>query len=421
MRVGRKICLLLALVVGCAPATKWRRVPSGVPVVRVLLAEALDRVTLGADGPFRVTSLEAGGHVPLLPPGETVAVEPLGRGRVSVRLGNEARELALPVRVAGADERTVIRFGERTYRGAIELRSGNPRLLVINVVDVESYLRGVVPAEVGYLDDRVLEAVKAQAVASRTYALKRVGGDKGKAYDLAATVADQVYKGAAAEQALADRAIRETEGVVAVHRGKLIDAYYSSTCGGRTAAIRDVWEREDAPYLRGVRDCPKGRSDSREAYCRHSPYFEWTVTWDIDDFERILARHLPAVLGDRGVDLGRIKDVRVKGTYRCGRAKWLEVRTTRGTYRVWGDKIRWVLRHPEKGGPLWSTKFSIQVKRSRGRIMRIVAHGRGFGHGVGMCQEGAIQMAREGKRYEQILKHYYPGTRLRRILYEPIP
>jgi stage II sporulation protein D len=171
--------------------------------------------------------------------------------------------------------------------------------------------------------------------------------------------------------------------------------------------------------LRGVRDCPQGKSDTREAYCGSSRHFEWTVTWNGPDLERILAKSLPQVLG-KSVEVGQVKDIRVKGKYRCGRVKKLEVRTTRGTYRVGGDRIRWVLRLPGKGSALWSTKFDLKVRRSRGRIKEVIASGRGFGHGVGMCQEGAIQMAKEGKHFDQILKHYYPGTRLQKILYEPI-
>jgi len=357
----------------------------------------------------------------VLASGEGMVVEWVGSGsaRVRVSSGQSAREHSLPIRVGGTDSRTAIGVDGKPYRGRVELAAGGGGMLVINEVDVESYLRGVVPAEIGYLTEENLEAVKAQAVAARTYALKRVGRGENPDYDLVATVADQVYQGTAAEHRLADRAILETEGVVAVHRGKMIDAYYSSSCGGRTAAIRDVWEKEDAPYLRGVRDCARGTSEVRDAYCRHSRYFEWTVTWDADELQRILSRSLPAVLG-KGANPGEIRDIKVKGTHRCGRVKCLEIRTAGGKYRVHGDQVRWVLRQPNSGKSLWSAKFSIRVKRSRGRVSQVIATGRGFGHGVGMCQEGAIGMAREGKRYEQILKHYYPGSRLDRILYDPV-
>ena len=140
------------------------------------------------------------------------------------------------------------------------------------------------------------------------------------------------------------------------------------------------------------------------------------VTWDIDELQRILSRSIPAVLGKSG-EMGEIRDIKIKGTYRCGRVKCLEIRTSKGKYRVYGDRVRWVLRQPGSGKSLWSAKFTIKVKRSRGRVSRVTANGHGFGHGVGMCQEGAIGMARRGHPYEQILKHYYPGIRLDRILY----
>ena len=413
--------LPLVLLAGCAPGPRWRQVPAGVPVVRVLLAEEIDRVVLGADGAFRVAFAEGGDPPLALGAGETVEVVTLGAGRVSVvrRGGGTESQGSLPVHVIPDDPASVLLLDGQPYRGRMELGAGRGSILVINAVDVESYLQGVVPAEIGYLTEDVLEAVKAQAVAARTYALRRVGNGRSETYDLLATTADQVYRGKKAEHPLANRAIRETRGVVAVYHGTLIHAYYSAACGGRTAAIRDVWEREDAPYLRGVQCCGQGKSEAREAYCRFSPYFEWTVNWEGGELERILTAHLPDVLGKKGMEVGEIQDLRVRGHYRCGRAKWLEIRTTRGTHKVWGDRIRWVLRQPGSEKPLWSTKFSLKVNRSRGRIREVVADGRGFGHGVGLCQEGAIQMAREGKQYEQILKHYYSGIRLDRILYEP--
>jgi hypothetical protein len=225
MRMSWKLGLLIAVLAGCAPASQWRRVPSGVPVVRVLLARDVGRVTLGADGPYRVSYSRSSGESVVLSQGETLGVEWAGRGRVLVRdgSGETGSEHSLPLRVVGVDHRTSIAVAGEQYRGAIELKKGNGGFLVVNEVDVESYLRGVVPAEVGYLEENAIEAVKAQAVAARTYALKRVGRGT-KDYDLEATVTDQVYKGKSAEQNLADRALRETEGVVAVYRGKLIDA-----------------------------------------------------------------------------------------------------------------------------------------------------------------------------------------------------
>jgi len=422
----RKICLSAALLIvfldGCAPSPRWRRVPEGVPVVRVLLVENARSVTLGADGSFRVTSPRDPSDSIILASGDNIVVEGSGSGRARVRVSSAETVLehSLPIHVAGTDFRTAITVGGKPYRGKIELAKGDGGILVINVVDVESYLRGVVPAEIGYLTEKNLEAVKAQAVAARTYALKRVGRDRKRGYDLVATISDQVYKGKNAEHKLSDRAILETEGVVAVHRGKMIDAYYSSSCGGRTAAIRDVWDKQDAPYLRGGRDCARGQSEKRDAYCGHSSYFNWTVTWDVDELERILSKSIPAVLG-KGADLGEIRDVKIKGTHRRGRVKCLEIRTSRDKYRIYGDRVRWVLRQPGSGKSLWSAKFTIKVKRSRGRVSRVTAEGHGFGHGVGMCQEGAIEMARRGNRFEQILKHYYPGIRLDRILYEQVP
>ncbi|MCK4548006.1 MAG: SpoIID/LytB domain-containing protein [Candidatus Eisenbacteria sp.] len=416
-----KIAVLIAFIAGCAPAQKWRKAPSGIPAVRVLLVENASSVTVSADGPFRLSFPGRNGPADVFPSGAAVRIEWAGSGRVRVfRPAEEASsEHPLPLYVGGTDRQTAVSVNGKPYRGKINLARGGSGILVVNALDIESYLRGVVPCEIGYLQEEKIEAVKAQAIAARTYARKRLGNGKSEDYDLVATVADQVYKGKSAEHRLSDRAILETEGIVAVHRRKLIDAYYSSTCGGRTAAIRDVWEKGDAPYLRGVRDCAQGKSENNEAYCRNSPYFKWTVTWEGAELAKILSRSLPVALGKK-IEMGEIKDIRVRGTHRCGRVKTLEIRTTRGKHRIHGDKVRWVLRQPGNGKALWSARFKIKVKRSGGRVSRVVATGRGFGHGVGLCQEGAIQMSRDGKRYDQILKHYYPGIHLERIPYKPV-
>ncbi len=144
------------------------------------------------------------------------------------------------------------------YRGLLEVRgNGSGGLTVINIVNLEDYVKGVVPNELSPQAYPELEALKAQAVAARTYALRNTGQYKAKGYDICATAACQVYRGRASESALSDRAVDETQGIAATYAGRLINALYTSTCGGHTEDASNVFEGDDAPYLRGVACAPE--------------------------------------------------------------------------------------------------------------------------------------------------------------------
>ena len=140
----------------------------------------------------------------------------------------------------------------RTYRGYLEVRAGEAGLTVINVLDIEDYLRGVVPNELSPTAFPALEGLKAQAVAARTYVLRNRGQFASKGYDICTTPTCQMYGGRSTEHPLSDRAVQETRGTVAYHRGSLINALYTSTCGGHTENGANIFEGEPTPYLVGV-------------------------------------------------------------------------------------------------------------------------------------------------------------------------
>ncbi len=302
------------------------------------------------------------------------------------------------------------------YRGEIELfLAGAGKLSVVNVVDVESYLRGVVPIEIGSRPIEEIEAVKAQAVAARTYAIASGGSRAGGDFDVFETVMDQVYRGVAVEDEVSDRAIEETAGVVARYEGQPIRAFFHSSCGGRGEARHEVWEIEELPYLTSVWDTPGERSNRAEAYCRAGSHFDWEAEWSGGEIETFVKKHLPEVASTPiGGKIRRVKNLRVTERTSSGRVRWLEVETDVGTYRVFGDRVRWLLRRPGSGGVLWSAWFDLEVKSRGGKVTRAVARGKGYGHGVGLCQHGAMGMAREGHTFDEILMHYYPGAELAR-------
>jgi stage II sporulation protein D len=386
---------------------------AGVPLIRVGLAHGVPSaevscgtdlaVTVFSDSVSTYRSREGGSW---------------GFRAVDGRVGVTGPHGSLPglagtVRVAPRGPAPVS-FDGVLYRGEIEIFATSAESLgVANVLTVESYLRGVVPLEIGRRRPEEIEAVKAQAVAARTYAVAASGSRARGSFDVFATVEDQVYGGFDGEEPVSLQAIAETEGIVAEHDGDPIKAYFHSSCGGRTEARHEVWELPGLPYLKSVRDTPGASRNLALAYCRDAASFTWTETWNGQEIAGLVEQHLPAVASTPvGGVIGRVRNLRVTARTPSGRVRWLTVETDGGTYRVFGDRVRWLLRRPGSTRILESAWFELDVERRGGRVTKVVAEGRGYGHGVGMCQHGALGMARQGYTYDEILGHYYPGIEL---------
>jgi stage II sporulation protein D len=300
------------------------------------------------------------------------------------------------------------------YRGPFRIFASDPQgLTLVNEVGLEDYLRSVLPNEIGTPPESDFAAVKAQAVAARSYTVAYLGRRAPLGFDLYATVEDQVYAGVTRENAQSDRAVQATRSEVLVSDGQPIKALYSSACGGRTANVEDVWPWDYTPYLRSVRD---DAGEGTTPYCSLSANFRWREEWDPDSFVAMVRQYgvtdNPAAAG-LGGDL---LDVRVDKRSRCGRVQDLGITTTTGDIAFHGDRTRWVLRRPGTNGILRSSLFKIGILRGDdGKPRKVVATGAGNGHGIGMCQWGAMGMARAGVDYRDILSHYYRATRLVRI------
>lgn len=376
------------------------------PEIRIALHENLARPHLSAPSGLRIVDPEEG-ELALLPPGS--AVTGAARGDL-VRLEGgivAVSRRVVVLRSAAAGE--PIRLDDRLYHGALELRRGADGVRVINRVGLEEYLVGVVSAEMGRRSPAERAALEAQAVASRTYALRHLGAAGDDGYDLVATVDAQVYRGAAAEQPLAREAVAATRGQILTWDGAPIDAFYSSTCGGHTESAGAVFVGGDRPYLPARPDlAPDGTP-----WCAISPRYRWQEEWSAGQLAAILRRTLAAeALGTaRASDLDTMRVLERSGS---GRIATLELAGARGRTAVRGSAIRRVLQ-TTAGGLLWSADFTVRISRRGGRVERIVAEGRGSGHGVGMCQWGAIGRARAGQEYRTILAGYYPGAELETV------
>ncbi len=419
------IFVLLLMILGCAgrplpsvrtapPPPPGPSAPSEVfqpgrlPMIRIGLLVNRDSASMAGTGGFKVVDRSSGEVIGTSSPGQTWKMQAKGAWIDVSASGGGAQGLYTgPIRVSPTAREGRIRVTGKEYRGSMEVVSNkNGKLTVVNVLDVENYLRGVVPPEIGKLPEARIEALKAQAVAARTYTVANLGRRKALGFDLYGTVADQVYRGHDAEWPVADRAISETRGVIATYKGKPIAAYYSSTCAGETEAIEDAWGGKPVSYLRSVRDRDRGSGD----FCRHSPVYAWRVEWEKKTLENILATRLPG-LDPRKAGEFSLRDMEVKQRSETGRVQLLEIKSNHGTTTLRGDRIRSALRRPVRDQPmLRSTKFDLKFRRGT-----IVAEGGGYGHGIGLCQMGAIGMAERGYKYDRILKHYYRGIDLDRV------
>ena len=315
-----------------------------------------------------------------------------------------------PVFARPAGRGSLIKWNGKRYRGELVFTKGDSGLLAINVVSMDSYLRGVVPLEIGTRTAAEFAAVQVQAIAARTYSYTRLTSTR--AFDMYATVQDQVYGGVDAEKAQTDSAISTTRDVVIAYAGKPINAYYSSTCGGSTAGASEVWnDRPDEPYLRPVSDKIPGTD---RFYCDPSPRFSWTQTWDKPALRAVMDKYLSAYTPAPKSGVGRITSITEQGRTASDRIAALRVTTDSGTYTLKGNDTRFVLRNSQ-GAILNSTYFRHVTTVDGGEVSSLTVTGRGYGHGIGMCQWGAIGRARAGQDFRTILETYYQGARVGRI------
>jgi stage II sporulation protein D len=308
--------------------------------------------------------------------GSEVALE--GKRHKSIYFGSEGPTLRL-----GTSEKG------RHYRGWLYFESRQGNLLIVNEVPLESYLLGVLACEMS--PAAPLEALKAQAVAARTYAINRIGSLKGEPYDLDDTVRCQVYRGFDREFPTTNEAVRLTANQVLIYEGRPISAVFSTVSGGVTASSQESFMGSGQPYLTSFTD-----SDSTgRLYASGSKHMEWKLQMSFDEFEKTLSKS--------GRRIGKLLHINIVNRGPSGRVTMIEVVGALGTMSLSGAELRRMI------GPdiLRSTLFELSMTDKH-----VVFTGKGWGHGVGMCQAGAIGRAHAGQSYKEILAAYYPGTEL---------
>ena len=259
---------------------------------------------------------------------------------------------------------------------------------VINELDLDDYLKGVVPFEGN--PQWSLESLKAQAVVSRTFAFTRMIERHDQEYDVMSGVFSQVYAGKKIETPRTNEAIEATKGQFLMHNNKIFPAYFHSTCGGATTAVDLVWPVKPHPALGGV-DC---------RFCEKSPHYKWEA--------RILPSEIKEKLAKHGMPVNEVLDIKTGKPDRTGRAHtfiikstWWEKTVDADAFRVWFDPMKLKsnlitkIRHTEDGA--------------------FIFKGKGWGHGVGLCQFGMKYLGELGYSYQEILGYYYPGSQVSEV------
>ncbi len=359
--------LLTILLVACSSSIIRHYGDYDSQTVKILIMKTKDKFTISSRGSIKVNNKQA---VTVNKDRSRVTANPRTmEGTIAIETENE------PLLLNGI-----------AYRGSILIKTINGTAFIINILTIDEYLISVVPGEIPA--NWEMEALKAQAIAARTFTHYHVSTQKKRdaIYDLDATAASQVYRGMSDEKPQTTAAVRATSGLVMVYDEKPILAYFHSTCGGKTIDDSHVWEKSRHPYLQG-RKC---------GFCNDSTKYEWESELTLDEIRNCLMKKFPAMGSIRAI-LFKKKDDRVVEVV---------INHGNGSSRMSGNNFR-LLFPTEKIRSL----YFISKKIKNGLALK----GHGWGHGVGLCQWGARGMAQSGYNCREILKHYYTGVKIASI------
>lgn len=361
--------------------------------IRVLMAVDVDRIEMRSNGPLWVADASRQGralssvlHIAPSHAGFLLNKTRLDSDRLTLRAGEQGLTIVIPrpSRPSNGSSSSVSST-EVAMSGLVHLVRKGKTFLVINQVDLEEYVKGVVPAEVSSTWHP--EMLKVQAVAARTYALYQQMLSANREYDVVATVQDQVYRGKRDVDAAIQRAVEDTRDLVVTYQNAPIYAAFSSTAAGLTEDAVNVWSK-DYPYLKGV-DCP---------FDLASPFYQWKAS--------VTRESLETSLRQQGFSVGTIESVTPTTYTRGGRVATLRIVHSGGELLLRGEELRKAVGYTV----IPSTQFAVE---SIGQAL--VLAGYGAGHAVGLCQWGAKEMAEIGYSFSTILLYYYPGTELQNM------
>ncbi|MBI4433073.1 MAG: SpoIID/LytB domain-containing protein [Candidatus Omnitrophica bacterium] len=353
--------------------------PAKSQEVRVLVAENQKSLTLTVKGRYQIKLLPS---LLTAAAGQKLKTASVAATPAGIRIGG--KELKTPgFRIEPAANNDLW-MNQSRFRGSLDVRK-NPdgTLRVINRVPLEEYLYGVLHHEVAPWWP--MEALKAQAVAARTYAVYQASVSQGVEYDLKSSTSSQVYGGSTRERYRTKKAVDDTKGQLLKYLGKVFPAYFHATCAGKTAGAQELWKINLPPIAGGVL-CD---------HCQISPHYYWHAKIPLSEIEE--------KMNANGRRVGQVLNVEVVTQTPSGRAGSLQITGNAGSvlvaakdFRVWmgGNRIRGAF-------------FTVKAREDMADF-----DGKGWGHGVGLCQWGALGQALLGKTYKEILHFYYPGSEI---------
>jgi len=280
-----------------------------------------------------------------------------------------------------SDDPDAIIVDSRRFRGNIQLiKKDNLHLLVVNHIDLEDYIKGILYREASHYWP--IEALKAQAITCRTYAVYQMQENKLKDFDVTSDIYSQVYGGKTSERSRTNKAVEQTKGYILTYHGKVFPTYYHATCAGHTEDASLLWNIDLAP-LKGV-SCD---------FCQESPHFRWHYVLSCDEVKDKLV--------NAGYKISDLKDIVILDRDNSARITDLKMVSEKKELKISAKDFRNII----SPNIIRSTNFKVDVINHD-----VVFEGFGWGHGVGLCQWGAYFMAKQGYKYEQILKYYYPES-----------
>ena len=350
-----------------------------VPWLRVGLSAQPRAVVVDAPGGFKVTDLTTKHSISVLEPLIDFTIIPGHNGLKIIGEGIWSKKIEIaPLRSE------YLLINSRKYPGTIEIIDEGRKVSLVNTVDIESYVEGVVNFEVSA--NWPAAAIESQAIVARTYALANLGRHSRDGYDLCDTIHCQVYGGWTRESKRSAKIIRQSRGVIITYQGEAIQAYCHACSGGYTESPENVWNSgQRYPYLCGVWD----------PYTKSSPHYDWELKVPLTEIQKLLR--------EKGYPVGEIYGVRPQRISETGRLIEVKIIHSKGDLVLNANKFRLLIGR---------NRFKSTLCKMRLLGDKMVFTGHGWGHGVGFSQWGAKGMAEKGYKTPEIIRHYFPGTRL---------
>ncbi len=373
----KRFYLILLLFMGLGASCAW----AAQPIIHVGILLNVSEASIGSKSLFEVVFSKTGQT--------SYYNHPITIKIKNNRLYVDTKKV-ISDRITLRTEDNRVLINGRNYRGTLEIiNNAQTSFSIVEVLPLDEYVYGIIKHEISPKWPE--EAIKAQIVAARTYALMNFGKHSKDGYDLCNTTCCQVYGGLESEDPVSNRLVDRTTGEIITYQSELISTPYHGMCGGYTEDPRNVWESLNKVKYLQIKKC---------TYCKKAPHYNWSARFERAKIESILSAN--------GFSVGKITNIKVNDRSSSGRAIDIKITHKDGKILLKLNKFRLLL------GPDIIRSGMVKIKKDKDAY---IFEGTGWGHGVGMCQEGAKGMAEKGYDYRQILKFYYPYTEIKQWAY----